>query len=213
MDKFAKACALSNEDWLSSLPNDIPDYVFSEKHNEKMQKLISKMHGDKYHSTSKKAFRIILVAAIIVSLSVAAFSITASPKREYYIQEFSDHSEYTIKDYSGYKIVEDFKVGYVPDGFELVDSFECDSSFDFEYKKKDVDDKLLLSKYVLSGIWQFDNEHTDCKIIKDKSIDYIVFKNKDDDSFYMIWNTNNYVYTLEGNITQETALKIAQNMK
>lgn len=213
MDNFTQACLSSNESWLDSLPKDIPDYSFSQVHNKKMQKLMGRMHGDKYHSTSKKVFRIILVAAVIVSLSVAAFSITAGPKREYYIQKFPDHSEYTIKDFSGYKMVTDFNVGYIPEGFELVDSFECDNMFNLEYKKKGSDDRFVLSKEVLPGIWLFDNEYTDCKTIKDKGIDYIVFQDKDNGYFNMIWNTNSYVYTLDGNIPLDIALKIAQNMK
>lgn len=88
MDKLAQACALSNKEWADALPKDIPNYSFSKAHNKKMQKLIRRMHGDKYRSTSKNTLRIILVAAVIVSLSVVAFSITATPKREYYIQNF-----------------------------------------------------------------------------------------------------------------------------
>lgn len=213
MDKLTQACALSNKEWADVLPKDIPDYSFSKAHNKKMQKLIRRMHGDKYRSTSKNTLRIILVAAVIVSLSVVAFSITATPKREYCLEHYSDHSEYTIKDFSGFKIVTDFSVGYIPEGFELIDSFECENSFDFEYKKKGSDYEIALSKEVLPGIWLFDNEHADCKTIKDKGIDYIVFQNKDNDYFYMIWNTNGYVYTLDGNVDLETALKIAQNMK
>lgn len=212
MNKFAQACVLSNEDWLNSLPDDIPDYSFSQNHNNKMQKLISKMHGDKYHSASKKAFRIILVAAVILSLSIAATTI-GNPEREYYIQKFDDHSIYGIKDYSGYKKITDFKVGYLPEDFILIDKREDEDFYTYEYKNVNNSKITLnLSKNTLITQILFNTEFFDCEVITVDGIDYATVI-EDDGFISMLWNDNEYIYELGGNISLETAIKIAQNMK
>lgn len=217
MDKLAQACALSNKEWADALPKDIPNYSFSKAHNKKMQKLIRRMHGDKYRSTSKNTLRIILVAAVIVSLSVVAFSITATPKREYYIQKFSDHSIYGIKEYSGYKKIKDFKIGFLPEEFEFVDKFEDEVGdvISYEYSKTGTNGGLVLDKEVLTHQILFDTEDKNCEKITISDIDYYVVTGdeKYPDYIFIIWNTDEYIYSLGGNVKQETALKIAQNMK
>ena len=114
-NNLAKACFLLNEEWIDTLPEKVEPYKYSKQHNRNMQKLFSKMRKDKYHKYTKNTTRVLIIAALISSMTTTAFAIPQS--REYIIRKLFNHSSYTIKDVSNMETVSDLTVGYIPNGF------------------------------------------------------------------------------------------------
>lgn len=209
MDKLVQACVLSNEEWVNALPNDIPDYSFSQAHNQKMQKLINKMHGDKYHSTSKKAFRIILAAAVILSLSIST-TVFAFPESKPYIFENNGiESSYEVSDISICLQVRNLHVGYLPDGVQLAEKTE-DSVLYSNYYKSDSKD-ILIQKQTLDGYVIIDTEYSGTETIHNKGIDYLIYYSEN--GFYgAVWNNGRYLYTVDGKLSRDELLNIIKSV-
>lgn len=203
MNNFAKACMLSNEDWINSLPTEIEAYEFSKHHNRQMNKLFSKMRKDKYHKYTKNTLRVLIVAALISSMTITAFGIPQS--REFIIKKLFNYSSYTIKDVSDMDIVSNLTVEYIPDEFELIDKFESNSLYYCEYG--DYDKYIIISKYTLDNKINFDTETSDYKEILIDNIKYISYNSNTNSG--IVWNSNGYLYAIEGNISNDELLQIA----
>ena len=54
MSKLEEAAKLALEDWVATLPDEIPEPVYSTQHIKKMNKLIDKMRGNRYHYFTTK---------------------------------------------------------------------------------------------------------------------------------------------------------------
>lgn len=154
MNNFAKACILSNEEWIDSFPSEITPYKYSKHHNRKMQKLFSKMRKDKYHKYTKNTMRALIVAAIISSMTLTVFAIPLS--RDYILRKLFNYSSYTIKDTGSSEIVSSLTIGYIPDKFKINDKFESNNIYSYEYL---INDKyIIISKYTLDNKINFDTE-------------------------------------------------------
>ncbi|MDE6863181.1 MAG: hypothetical protein K2J41_02210, partial [Eubacterium sp.] len=143
MNNFAKACMLSNEDWINSLPTEIEAYEFSKHHNRQMNKLFSKMRKDKYHKYTKNTLRVLIVAALISSMTITAFGIPQS--REFIIKKLFNYSTYTIKNTSSSEYVSDIMVGYIPENFVLKEHYESHDVYSYEYWNGE--NFVIISKY------------------------------------------------------------------
>lgn len=204
MNNFEEACMLSNDEWIDSLPDKMEPYQFSKQHNRKMQKLFSKMRKDKYHKYTKNTTGILIIAALISSMTITAFAIPQS--REFIIKKLFNHSSYTIKNVSDVNIVADLTVEYIPEGFELTNNFESNNLFYCEYVYHN--EYLIISKYSLDNKVDFDTEmYEHKKVIKD-NLTYVLYRSQTDGTG-IIWNKNDYIYSIKGNISDEILLEIA----
>lgn len=208
MNNFEEACMLSNEDWINFLPTEIEPYKFSKHHNKQMNKLFNKMRNNKYHKYTKNTTRAIVVAALISSMTITAFAIPQS--REYIIRRLFNHSSYTIKDTSYTEIVSDLTVGYIPDEFVLTDKFESINIYSYEYWNNDK--YIIISKYTLDNKINFDTEMYESEEIIINNIKYILY-DLETEICGLIWNNNEYIYTIRGNISNEELMKIASKIE
>ncbi len=204
---FEEACLLSCELWLDSFPTDIPKHDFSKKHQKKMNRLFDKMRNDKYHRFTKNAIKIILVAAILLSITTTALAIPSC--REFLIKKFKTHSAYNILDNSDIIDVEYLSLGYIPDGFIKNDEFKSDNFCIYSYMKNSYG--FSVQKFPISTTVNFDTEKNE-SIEKDiDGIRYIVYKAAGGHQTGIIFNNGKYIYMLTGNIEENELLKIAQN--
>lgn len=209
MDKLAQACALSNKEWADALPKDIPDYSFSKAHNKKMQKLIRRMHGDKYRSTSKNTLRIILVAAVILSLSISTTVFAFPESKPYILKNNGIESSYEVSDISICLQVRNLHVGYLPNGVQLTEKTE-DSVLYSNYYKSDSKD-ILIQKQTLDGYVIIDTEYSGTETIHNKGIDYLIYCSEN--GFYgAVWNDGRYLYTVDGKLSRDELLNIVKNV-
>lgn len=203
-NNLAKACFLLNEEWIDTLPEKVEPYKYSKQHNRNMQKLFSKMRKDKYHKYTKNTTRVLIIAALISSMTTTAFAIPQS--REYIIRKLFNHSSYTIKDVSNMETVSDLTVGYIPNGFELLDYYESKDIYSYEFYNDDY--FIIVTKSTLKNKTNFDTENYNYEKVIINNIEYIFYHNIN--SHGVIWNNNQYIFSIDSNLSKEEILKIAE---
>jgi hypothetical protein len=208
MNNFEQACLLSNEEWIESFPVDIEHYSYTEQHIKQIKKLFNKMRNDKYHKLTKRSAYAVLIAAIILSISITAFAIPKS--RNYLINKFSDHSSYSVTDYSGDENVTSLNIGYLPDGFEKTNETYSD---DFIMNQFSFGDEwFYVCKYDIGTVVDFDTEDYNEEHITIDNIEYILY-NSNSEYCGIIWNNGYNVFTIAGNVSLDMLLEIAQNIE
>lgn len=207
MSNFTKACALSQEAWLDSLPTEFDDYTYSKKYNKEINTLINKMRNDKYHRFTKRTTRLLIVAAVIVSLAVTVIALPDS--RNFIVKKFSG---YGVMYNNAYDLdsIENMSVGYVPDGFEWDNRYIDDEVNRISYSnaEKHFDIKKCSMDYVIL----YDNTYSEQSKIKSGGITYSVNKSGADETV-VIWKYKDFQYSVVGNISQKEALKIAYSVR
>ncbi len=152
---------------------------------------------------SRKTLRVILIAAAIaVLLAVAAVGYA---QVKYNILEFSDHSTVSFG-FKNDKKVKDLTVGYIPEGFELVEEDRKKEIWGNYYTKGDM--FLFISKNAIVSEVSIDTEFNDSKIVKNNGIDYIIYGEEAGGKGIM-WVANDYMYIVSTNLTEEEMLKTA----
>lgn len=208
MNNFTKACCMLNEEWVNSFPDEIEQFRHSRAYTKSINRLFNKMRNDKYHPLTKGTLRALIIAAIIISLAATAMALPQS--RKYIIEKFTDHSTYTITDYRKAMPVTDLTVGYLPEGYELVDEFESSYNYRRTYAHNNIE--LSINKYNSDRNLNFNTESNDSHIVTYNNVDYTVCKSAQDNTV-IVWCNNEYIYYLDGNISEDEALKIALSVK
>lgn len=207
MSNFTKACALSQEAWLDSLPTEFDDYTYSKKYNKEINTLINKMRNDKYHRFTKRTTRLLIVAAVIVSLAVTVIALPDS--RSFIVKKFSGYGVMYNNTYD-LNSIENTSVGYVPDGFEYTgNSSDRDTNIKTYLNGRQY---INIGKYGLSYSINYDSEYIKAYNIKRNNIVYSVSKNSENE-IMVTWKYRGFTYLINGNISEEEALKIAYTVK
>lgn len=207
MSNFTKACALSQEAWLDSLPTEFDDYTYSKKYNKEINTLINKMRNDKYHRFTKRTTRLLIVAAVIVSLAVTVIALPNS--RSFIVKKFSGYGVMYNNTYD-LNSIENTSVGYIPDGFEYTgNSTDRDTNIKTYLNGRQY---INIGKYGLSYSINYDSEYIKAYNIKRNNIVYRVSKNSGNE-IMVTWKYRGFTYLINGNISEEEALKIAYTVK
>lgn len=207
MSNFTKACALSQEAWLDSLPTEFDDYTYSKKYNKEINNLINKMRNDKYHRFTKRTTRLLIVAAVIVSLAVTVIALPNS--RSFIVKKFSGYGVMYNNTYD-LNSIENTSVGYIPDGFEYTgNSTDRDTNIKTYLNGRQY---INIGKYGLSYSINYDSEYIKAYNIKRNNIVYRVSKNSGNE-IMVTWKYRGFTYLINGNISEEEALKIAYTVK
>lgn len=207
MTNFEKACLLSCEEWVNTL-STIDDFQFSKSYERKMKKLFNKMRNDKYHRFTTNTVKVLVAAAIIMSIATTAFAIPTT--REYIFNHFKNYAVYTVADVDKAEKIEPISVGYLPDGF--VQSYE-DSALDRKtIFYENGNEWIYIDKYRIDSSVFKDNEYNNYETVQINGIDYICSVN-DDGNTEMIWNNGEYVYSIYSSLNMNELLTIAENLK
>lgn len=207
MTNFEKACLLSCEEWVNTL-STIDDFQFSKSYERKMKKLFNKMRNDKYHRFTTNTVKVLVAAAIIMSIATTAFAIPTT--REYIFNHFKNYAVYTVADVDKAEQIEPISVGYLPDGF--VQSYE-DSALDRKtIFYENGNEWIYIDKYRIDSSVFKDNEYNNYETVQINGIDYICSVN-DDGNTEMIWNNGEYVYSIYSSLNMNELLTIAENLK
>lgn len=207
MSNFTKACALSQEAWLDSLPTEFDDYTYSKKYNKEINTLINKMRNDKYHRFTKRTTRLLIVAAVIVSIAVTVIALPDS--RSFIVKKFSGYGVMYNNTYD-LNSIENMSVGYIPDGFEYTgNGTDRDTNIKTYLNGRQY---INIGKYGLSYSINYDSEYIKAYNIKRNNIVYRVSKNSGNE-IMVTWKYRGFTYLINGNISEEEALKIAYTVK
>lgn len=207
MTNFEKACLLSCEEWVNTL-STIDDFQFSKSYERKMKKLFNKMRNDKYHRFTTNTVKVLVAAAIIMSIATTAFAIPTT--REYIFNHFKNYAVYTVADVDQAEQIEPISVGYLPDGF--VQNYE-DSALDRNtLGYENGAEWIKIDKYRINSSVFKDNEYNNYETVQINGVDYICSVN-DDGNTEIIWNNGEYVYSIYSSLNMNNLLTIAENLK
>ncbi len=209
MNNFEKACEMSLNDWLSTIPEIVPEAEYTENHEKWKKKLFNKMRDNRYHMFTTKTIKVMLVAAVLCALLLTAFVIPSS--REYIIDNFEIFSRYKITENNKNSVNDEIIVGYIPEGFELVNKQVSSKIIIYNY----VDSKGQIINIIKSSSSievDFDTENIKFEdaVINDKKYTYYLDLNN---SGYIVWTENDYVYQIHSSISKDKLFKIAETVK
>jgi hypothetical protein len=209
MSNLEQALRLNLFEEMELIPTELKEeFIHSENYNRQINRLFDKMRGDKYHRFTKKATTIILVAAILFALVVAGFAATIG--RDFLIKTFSDHFEYIITDKSNSKRVKSLQVMYLPEGFVL--ESESGDSKTISHKYFTHGDKYVsINKSSIKTSVGYDTDYSDSTLVID-GVTYVYISFEDSDINGYIWNKDDYIYFIQGNISSEMLIEIAKQV-
>lgn len=207
MTNFEKACLLSCEEWVNTL-STIDDFQFSKSYEQKMKKLFNKMRNDKYHRFTTNTVKVLVAAAIIMSIATTAFAIPTT--REYIFNHFKNYAVYTVADVDKAEQIEPISVGYLPDGFVKNQEDVAKDRITTIYESEDswiTIDKIRIDSSIFK-----DNEYNNYETVQINGVDYICSANNDGNT-EIIWNDSEYIYSVYSNLNMNELLTIAENLK
>lgn len=209
MTKFEQACLLAFEDWADDIPDDLPEPEYSEKHKRWVKKLFNKMRGDRYHMFTTRTVKVMLVAAVLSALLLTAFVIPSS--REFIIDKFDIYSTYKLTEDNGNSVNGEITVGYIPEGFEPTKKEHYSKHMCYQYDSTNGE-SIVIYKYSSSMKVDFDTENV---VVEEIVVDSTIYKycTSISGNCNVIWNSNDYIYKVEGNMAKNELIKIAETIK
>ena len=209
MNNLQLAAIECNKRWMATLPENPPEPEYSEEFHKNMEKLLDRMRGNRYHYLTRKTARVILVAAIVMSLlTVTVFATT--DLGAYILNELSDHAIFQSLFESEENVDGKIECGYIPEGFEVTTEsygkIHCFIAFE------DGNRHIEIHKTLNSGEAGLDNEKTDKTVIMSDEKEFIVYE-KENGDIRLVWCDINYTYYISGSISCNEAIRIAENVK
>lgn len=208
MSVLEDACKISANNWFNSM--DIPSdtHEFSVQHQKAMKKLVDKMRNNKYHRFTKNTTKFLIAVAII--LSIATITVCAVETKTHTIKKYLDHSSYSVSNIDNTYKLTDLQVDYVPNGYTKNDEFISEEIIKYQYQN----DKLwyTITKTTIDMQINFDTENYDYNEIENDGIKYTIYKSNNN-THGLIWNDNNYIYSIFGNIDDTELIYIAKSIK
>ena len=203
MSVFEDALWISGEQWIESFPADLPKHKFSRKHNRVINGIL---HGNQEKTKvklSKGTIKILLITSILLAFATTVFAVPAG--REYIVEKFFNHAEYTVINAGDLKKVTSLKLNYIPAGFEKTEDYG------YAYIYENIDKSFLVQKCELSTLVGFDTENYDCENITINGFDAIFYRSLNEFKG-IIFNNGEYIFLVDGNIEKDELVKIAQNL-
>ena len=208
MNNFQKACEMSLNDWLSTLPDIVPEAEYTKKHEKWKKNLFNKMRGDYYHNFTTRTVKLIIIAAILSTFLLTAFAFPSS--REFIIENFDIFSRYKITENNKNSVNDKIVVGYIPEEFELVEKYADNKGVIYKYVSiKNEFFTILKNSSSIEVCFNTEIIYEEDIKIDRKTYTYYVGKNN---CGYLIWNQNDYVYQVYGEISKEELLNIAKTV-
>ena len=208
MNNFEKACEMSLNDWLATIPEILPEAEYTKNHEKWKRKLFNKMRDNRYHRFTTNTVKVMLVAAVLTALLLTAFVIPSS--REYIIDNFDIFSRYQLTESNDNSVNGEITVGYIPEGFELVQKHINSKSMVYDFIGEN-NDYFSISKYPSSMEIDFNTEYDVIEEVMVNGIKYTFCKGNLGDN--VIWTVNDYIFLIDGQLTKEEMIKIAQTIK
>ena len=210
--------------WLSTLPDDedIPDIPTSKKFEKKMQKLIKEQR--RTPKTNKILRYMKQTVAAVLAVAILSFGglMTVEAYREKVVEivvhvfhELTDYRFASEKSEVGEVVLPEISFGYVPEGMEeITDNVFADNSRYIVYEDDDGN-FFELTQTAIGSNGAFgtilDTEDSNYEMTSINGTE--AFSNVKDGNASVLWNYDNVVYDLYGNIELTDLKNIAEKIK
>ena len=193
-----------------------PPFVFSEKHNKKMAKLIKRQRKPYFKLICTTGRRVACIIVAIVAIAASTLSVKAVREAifNFITRIFSDHTVVTVESGTaeGYPetIEEEYYISELPEGFERVDYSKRDISVSSTYFNNDKYVFFIqYTKEYYEGA--FDNEQTQYEKQFISGQDYLILSSDYDTTF--VWDDGSYILSIRSNIDKNTILELCESTK
>lgn len=189
---------------------------YSKAFKENMKKL-----GIKTETTFVNILKKVAVFFLIVSTSLTLFfSINVEAREKFFDWIIEDHGDFSIftpenienRDIEKLKI-DDLKINYIPEGYELVDIQKGKINKVSKYINKNNENFLFFVRFsdleIQSNGHSLDTEDAILEEIKINEHDGYIWTH---DINYLLWQQNGIECFISGNINREEIIKIAENI-
>ncbi|MBQ3524260.1 MAG: DUF4367 domain-containing protein [Clostridia bacterium] len=209
MNNFEKACEMSLNDWLATIPEIVPEAEYTKNHEKWKRKLFNKMRDNRYHRFTTKTVKVLMIAAVLSALLLTAFVIPSS--REYIIDNFDIFSRYQLTESNDNSVNGEITVGYIPEGFEKINEYVSSKNIFLDYENSSGTIINIIKSSSANKV-EFD---TEAGIIDNIIINDTTYTFYDDETDYncIVWNKNDYVYQIHSTVSKGELLKIAETVK
>ena len=209
MSNLALACELSLNDWFATFPDEIPEAERSKKHEKWKKNLFNKMRNDHYHRFTTKTVKVMLIAATLCALLLTAFVVPSS--REFIVDHFDIFSRYKLTESNNNAVDGEITVGYIPEGFELTNEQKSARAIMNDYYNSNGE-FFTITKFSSSTEVDFDTEMGNVENVVVNGKMYMFFVDENNHNI-LVWNKNDYIYRIDGTISKDELLKIAEMVK
>ena len=196
----------------------LPDHVFSEKFNKKMDRLIKRRSRSYYKFINTAGKRAACIAAVIIIASLSLLTVRAVRETVYrfLVGIFGDHTEVAVESDMGDhpKTIEtEYYLDGLPEGFELVEhSYANRRNFSMFVKG----DEFVIFEQHTADQYQFvfDNEHSEYyEVPVDEDIIFFIRYDMKDNSYSVIWENEEYVFKVHSNIDKNEVIELCKSTK
>lgn len=200
------------------------DLKFSEEFEKRMSKLIrarKKIYYPLIKTTGRKIVSIIVAAALLGTMTVAAYEPARDAVKDFFIRIFSGYSvvtpsvESNTADSHKDKIEKQYMID-IPDGFELAEdeSILTDDYISMCYYTVDKSEYLyFLQCTKKSYVSFFDNDKTVLEYKNDKYGNEIMIYTYKDIDTYFIFDNSEYIFELSGSFSEDELFEIYYSIK
>lgn len=222
MNKLQLACELVCSEWVDSI-EEITEIEYSENHIKNIEKIIN----SKNLKLGKNTIKVLLVAAVIASLTIIGFSASETVKSKTISKgkDMLNNDVLVVEELDFDKAVQtpvtDFYYSYIPEGYiqEQISEFDarCEREGLSAVRRFNKDDNHLEICKLREDTVLANNDGKSLEITEN-GINYLVYFSKGGmkDCINVYWNVDNYVFAvyLSGQeISLEEAMQIARGMK
>ena len=218
-----QAVIKNNRDEIASIPSDDElkkTLTFSERHNKRMKKLFTADKRKEVFTIVYKWGKVaVITVCISATLTFGALLTSAEVRKaigDVIITWFGQYTQFESYEPSDDFIERDWSLTYLPEGFNLIDEFESDSSRYFEYANNNG--LIIDFGYSIStGAVSVDNEDKEYSVIVENDIVYHLFESTLEDNEYdfniVVWDISGYRFTVMGNYDVNELLRMALSVE
>lgn len=175
-------------------------------------------------AAARTASRVLSKAAVVMLLVIscltAAFAVSPvfrSDALRWAVATFGDHAEYRFNQTEGGVQYQSIEVGWLPEGYELVESRATNRTILRRYTKSGADMKQRIDIRIMDfsdeGVFKIDTEADEVyQVLVQNTLATVIER---DNSVQLIWmypESNCIIMLCGDNISTETALRIAQSI-
>lgn len=175
-------------------------------------------------AAARTASRVLSKAAVVMLLVIscltAAFAVSPvfrSDALRWAVATFGDHAEYRFNQTEGGVQYQGIEVGWLPEGYELVESRATNRTILRRYTKSGADMKQRIDIRIMDfsdeGVFKIDTEADEVyQVLVQNTLATVI---EHDNSVQLIWmypESNCIIMLCGDNISTETALRIAQSI-
>ncbi len=210
IDDAANAAA---EDIGNQMKNPQEEIEFSERHEKIMQQLFQKerkkARKKKWISYTKRAACFLL--ALVVISGITIFSVDAWRVKflNFVLEGGEPNSNYNFNEGGNAYSDGEITLGYLPEGFELVENVSSRENISLTFAKGDWYFTFKVSSIDINS--SIDTEDGNTERITINGNEAIFTTNPNINA--VIWHDDKYSYRVLGNITKEELIQIAKNVE